>query len=209
MTLAPVKLDHITTLELSMVVIVPHTLLDLVSKFTKLKAISLWKIGLQPIQTSSEERRYYSRCTWAYYLRKIGEAFPAPENVKTFMIGWITELLDPDMVQHPVRFAGKINVNSNGVEAFEDVEDVFKCRKRVGSNVRTWLDELAEKAFMQIPIEISSSSDDEEDEDSQNDGTLDDGSEDDGYDGDGNGDDGNGDDGSEDHELLDVYDDVD
>lgn len=82
----------------------------------------------------------------------------------------------------PVRFAGKTNVDGNGAMTFEDAENVVKYRKEVGSNVRTWLHGLTEKAFVQ-PSEILSSDDEDEDEDSQigdseSDGSLPDGFED-------------------------------
>ena len=173
-TPTPVQLDHLTTLELGMVNIVPQTLIGLVSKFTKLEAVSLWKVAARG---DAGEMKFDSETTWSHCLRKIGQAFHAPENVKAFMIGWAAEgsvLHRPD----PVRFAGKINVDGNGQKTFEDVENVVSYRKEVGSNVRTWLDELAEKAFLEKPIESSDSSDDDGDEDNDDDGTADDGSED-------------------------------
>ena len=182
-TPTPVKLNHLTTLELGMVIIAPNTLLDLVSKFAKLEAVSLWKIELQPLRGIPEEVGFNDDTSiWAYCLRKIGEAFQAPENVKTFMIGWVAEVVDPGRVPSPVRFAGKTNVDGNGAMTFEDAENVVKYRKEVGSNVRTWLHGLTEKAFVQ-PSEILSSDDEDEDEDSQigdseSDGSLPDGFED-------------------------------
>jgi len=175
----PVRLDHLTTLELGMIVVAPDTLLDLVSKFAKLEAVSLWKVELQPVRDSSEEGKFEGQTMWAYYLRKIGEAFQAPENVKTFMIGWVVE--DMSAMHVPVRFAGKIDVDGNGKITVEDVEDVVKFRKEVGSNVRSWLDGLAKKVFLQEPIEILSDEDpnpEEWSEDDEDDGTPDESEED-------------------------------
>jgi hypothetical protein len=170
MTPTPVKLDHLTTLELGMIDIAPRTLLGLVSKFQKLEAVSLWKVELKPNQVNSDLVEDGGRPLWSYYLRKISEAFHTPENIKSFMIGWITE---PDTTNRirspkPLSFAGKTNIDGNGEKTFEDPEDVVKYRKRVGSNVCTWLEELAEKAFLPPPIEFDGS-DDDEDEDIQDD----------------------------------------
>jgi hypothetical protein len=175
----PVKLDHLTTLELGMIDIVPHTLVDLFSKFTKLEAVSLWKIELQPTRDSPDEPNYDGKPMWSYYLRKIGEAFKTADNVKTFMIGWVTETHRLNVPEQPLRFAGKTNTDGNGVMTFEDVEDVVKYRKRVGRGVAEWLDELAEKAFLPPPPDASSYGDDtddivdEESEDMDEDGSGD------------------------------------
>jgi hypothetical protein len=159
----PVKLDHLTTLELGMMDIAPHTLVGLFSKFTKLEAASLWKVELQPTQDSPDEQDYDGKPMWSYYLRKIGEAFKAADNVKTFMIGWATETHALNALQQPLRFAGKTNTDDNGVVTFEDVQDVVKYRKRVGRDVAEWLDELAEKAFLPPPPDASSDGNDTDD----------------------------------------------
>ena len=83
----------------------------------------------------------------------------------------ITETPIPDTVHSTVRFAGKTNIDCNGERTFEDVEDVVKYRKRVGTDVSMWLDELAEKAFLPprdvSPSDSSATDDDDEDEGSE------------------------------------------
>jgi hypothetical protein len=179
----PVILNHLNTLELGMIDIAPHTLLGLFSKFTKLETVSLWKIALQPVSSAGQD--YDEKSTWSYYLSKIGQSFQTPENVKEFMIGWITETPIPDTVHSTVRFAGKTNIDCNGKRTFEDVEDVVKYRKRVGTDVSMWLDELAEKAFLP-PRDVSpsdSSATDDTDDDDEDEGSEDmDDNEDDGED---------------------------
>jgi hypothetical protein len=105
-----------------------------------------------------------------------------PENVKTLTIGWLSVSTDPKGVPTETRFAGKTNVDSNGIKTFEDVQDVVKYRKRVGSNAREWLEELGEKAFTVETYSTDNSdggvgdseiSEDEEDDDEDDDDDVD------------------------------------
>ena len=143
----PVTLEHLTTLELGMVYVVPRTLLNIVSKFARLEALSLWKVTLQQTQNGPADIGRDGNSLWSHYLPELGRAFQVPENVKTLTIGWLSVNTDPYGVPTETRFAGKTNVDSNGIKTFEDVQDVVKYRKRVGSNAREWLEELGEKAF--------------------------------------------------------------
>lgn len=142
---APVKLDHLTTLDLGMLGFTPDVLIRVVSKFAKLKELSCWKVALRAKGAKADE----DECMWANFLPQLGEAFQAPDHVTRVMIGWVVE----SAYQHPskvhcVRFAGRTSTDSNGEKKFENPEDVVSFRKRVGNNAREWLIELGEKAFM-------------------------------------------------------------
>jgi hypothetical protein len=163
-TPAPINLDHLTALDLGMVHVEAHNLLNIVSKFAKLEALSLWKVVLQDTQKDPDYSERDSGCLWSYYLRKLGQAFQAPEDVKTLMLGWLAEGVTAYGAPRQTRFAGKTNVDGNGIKTFEDVEDVVKYRKRVGSNACEWLEELGDKAFSPTVEMYSSDNSDEDDE---------------------------------------------
>lgn len=157
----PVKLDHLTTLDLGMLGFTPDILIRVVSKFAKLKELSFWKAALRINSTKADE----GECMWAGFLPQLGRAFQAPEGVTRVMIGWAVESAyhKPQRVQ-PVRFAGRTSIDSNGEKKFENPEDVVSFRKRVGNNARDWLAELGEMAF--LPSDRSSSVDSEFSDDS-------------------------------------------
>jgi len=172
-TPAPISLDRLTTLDLGMVHIEPQTLLNIVSKFAKLEALSLWKVTLHQTQNDPADISRDGNSVWSRYLPELGRAFQAPEGVKTLTVGWLSEVVGPyGMQRRATRFAGKIDVDSNGIKTFEDVEDVVKYRKRVGSNAREWLEEFGGKAFLpKVDVYETDSSDssDEGDEDDEGD----------------------------------------
>ena len=178
-----VTLDHLTTLDLGMVHVAPRTLLALVSKFTKLEELSLWKITLQTKSYSPDVLEPGDHCLWSYFLRKLSEDFPTSENIKTFMIGWPTEYANMQPVPLPVRFEDKTKVDGAGHLTSESFDDVITYRKRVGSNICEWLEDYGKRASLPPLIESVSSEDEDEDEDSQegdgeSDGSLPDGFED-------------------------------
>lgn len=154
---SPIALEHLHTLDLGMLYVTPKTLLRVVSKFAKLKALSLWKANLH----SLEDRGDNADCLWASYLPEIGKAFQAPEHVSTFMIGFAGEVVDYHVTE--VKFASKVSVDGNGVKKFEDPEGKVSYRKRVGSNVKEWLVDLGKRAFVEKQ-DLSDDSDDSEDD---------------------------------------------
>lgn len=165
---APITLDHLTALDLGMLYVTPKTLLRVVSKCTKLKALSLWKVALQSFEARDEN----ASCLWSWCLPKIGEAFQAPEDVSAVMIGFAGEMTNgtfsstlPD-----VQFANKVSVDGNGEKNFEDPEGKASYRKRVGSSVKDWLEDLGKRAFVDKPDlsdDSNISEDDEVDEDDE------------------------------------------
>lgn len=166
MTPAPITLDHLTTLDLGMVDVAPRNLFALVSKITKLEALSLWKVTVQPSRDDPEVIEPDDNCLWAYCMRKLGESFQSPENIKTLMIGWPTEYANMRPEPLPVSFADRSKVDEKGHLTRESFEDVVTYRKEVGSNVCTWLATLGERASLPPSIEsvTSESEDDEEDD---------------------------------------------
>lgn len=165
---APVTLDHLTTLDLGMAHVKPRTLLAIVLKFTKLEALSLWKIAFPKALEELNDPEFTGTCMWSYYLPKLGEAFPAPENIKNFMVGWPAESVTAGLPPERVRFADRTKVDEKGSLTPESFDDVVTYRKEVGSNVCAWLGELGERASLPPPIESDSSgADEDEDEQSQ------------------------------------------
>ena len=178
---APVTLDHLTTLDLGMIHAAPRTLVALVSKFVKLEALSLWKVTLQTARDNPDVLEPDDSCLWAYYLRKLSEAVPAPEGIKTLMIGWTTEYANNRLEPLPVRFVDRSKVDDKENSTRESFEDVITYRKEVGSDLCAWLVELSKRASLPPMIESVSSEasddeneDDDDDEDDSNDGDDDD-----------------------------------
>lgn len=158
---APVTLDHLTTLDLGMAHVKPRTLLAIVSKFTKLEALSLWKIAFPKALEELNDPGFTGTCMWSYYLPKLGEAFPVPENIKNLMVGWPTERVTAGLLPERVRFADRTKVDARGSLPPESFDDVVVYRKEVGSDVCAWLGELGERASLPPAIESDSSQSDE------------------------------------------------
>lgn len=158
----PVKLDHLTTLDLGMLGFTSDILIRVVSKFAKLKELSLWKVALRVKGAKADD----AECIWSSFLPQLGKAFQAPESVTRVMIGWAAEPASQNILRvQPVKFAGRTSTDSNGEKKFEDPEDVVSFRKRVGNNAREWLMELGEKTF--LPSDRSSSVESEISNDSE------------------------------------------
>jgi hypothetical protein len=161
----PIALDHLTTLDLGMLYVTPKTLLRVVSKCAKLKALSLWKVNLQCFEDRSDN----ADCLWASCLPQIGKAFQAPEDVGTIMIGFAAEATRFHL--EDVKFASKVSVDGNGEKKFEDPEGKASYRKRVGTNAKDWLEDLSKKTFIDKPDVIDYSGDSEDDEDDEGEDT--------------------------------------
>lgn len=169
----PIALDHLTTLDLGLLYVTPKTLLQVVSKCAKLKALSLWKVTLQ----SLEDRDENADSLWSSCLPRIGKAFQAPEDVCTVTIGFAYE--STNHFSHPeIKFASKVSVDGNGEKKFEDPEGKAFYRKRVGSNVKEWLEDLGKRTFFEKPDLSGDSDDSEDDEDDDGEDLDDDGGED-------------------------------
>ena len=171
-SLSPIALDHLTTLDLGLLHVTPKTLLQVVSKCAKLKALSLWKVTLQSLEDRGENAEFL----WSSCLPEIGKAFQAPEDVFTVTIGFAYELTS--RFAHPqVTFASKVSVDGNGEKKFEHRESKASYRKHVGSNVKEWLKDLGERAFVEKPGLSDDSDDSEDDEDDDGEDVEDDGGE--------------------------------
>ncbi|GAB7330024.1 hypothetical protein MBLNU13_g01714t1 [Cladosporium sp. NU13] len=159
---SPIALDHLTTLDLGLLYVTPKTLLQVVSKCAKLKALSLWKVTLQSLDNRGEN----TDCLWSSCLPKIGKAFQAPEDVCTITIGFAYE--QTNHFSHPeVKFASQVSVDGNGEKKFEDPEGKASYRKRVGSNVKEWLEDLGKRTFVEKPDLSDDRDDSEDDEDDE------------------------------------------
>jgi hypothetical protein len=148
-----------------MLYVAPKTLLRIVSKCAKLKALSLWKVNLQSFDDLSDN----ADCLWASCLPQIGKAFRAPEDVGTIMIGFAAEVTRFHLTD--VKFASKVSVDGNGEKKFEDPAGKASYRKRVGSNAKDWLEDLGKRAFIDKPGLIDYSGDSEDDEDDEGENT--------------------------------------
>jgi hypothetical protein len=184
----PIAFDHLTTLDLGMLAVIPKTLLQVVSKCPKLESLSLWKVTL----SCSEDRSEENRSLWSVYLPQIGNAFQAPESVSRVMIGFAVEEYRGARSDgsSDAKFANKVSIDGNGEKVFEDPEGKASYRKRVGSNAKDWLEDLGKRTFIEKP-DLSDYSDDSENDDDGED-AEDDGGEsleddDGGSDGDGGG----------------------
>lgn len=175
----PIALDHLTTLDIGMLALIPKTLLQVVSKCAKLQRLSLWKVVL----SCSEDRSESTDCLWSVYLPKIAKAFQAPDGVSRVMIGFAGEEYRgaPSDGYRDVKFANKVSVDANGEKKFEEPGGQVSYRKFVGSNVQDWLEDLGRRTFVEA-LEFSDDSDDGEDDE------VDDDEADEGDDGDGEGD---------------------
>lgn len=160
----PIALDRLTILDLGMLYVTPKTLLRVVSKCAKLRALSLWKVNLQCF----DDRNDSDGCLWASCLPQIGKAFQAPEDVDTIMIGFAAEATRLHVTD--VKFASKVSVDGNGEKRFEDPEGKASYRKRVGSSVKDWLEDLGKRAFVEKPDLMDDSEVSEDDEDDEDDG---------------------------------------
>jgi hypothetical protein len=163
----PIVLEYLTTLDLGMVYVTPKTLLQVVCKCAKLKALSLWKVTLQHTENRSE----HADCVWSRYLPKIGKAFQVPEDVTEVMIGYAGEVTRTTHYNiSEVKFASRISVDGNGEKKFEDPEGKVSYRKRVGSSVQDWLEDLGKRAFIE---NLDNSDDSDDSDDSEGDDELD------------------------------------
>lgn len=167
----PITLEHLSTLDLGMLSTQPETLLQVVAKFPKLKALSLWKIHLSRGGTPDIEN---DRQAWSQFLPKLGRAFQAPEDVGSVMVGFVLEGIRYTRAGDTtnIKFANKVSIDGNGEKRFEEPEGKVSYRKRVGSNVQDWLNELGNRTYIELP-EIASSEDselDDDDEDGDEDG---------------------------------------
>jgi hypothetical protein len=81
-----------------------------------------------------------------------------------------------------VKFARKVTTDGNGEKQFEDPENQVSYRKRVGSSVQDWLEELGDRAFGNRPVYVdvyNSEDDDDEDDEVGEDDDSDDNDDDD------------------------------
>lgn len=184
----------LTTLDLGLVTLRPQTILGLVSKFASLKSLSLWKTSLFEDATLDNVNIAH---TWPPLLQALAKAFQMPLNVEFLMIGWASEILDRISIVQMVKFASTVKTDANGEKVFEGIQDVVSFRKRVGSDLRDWLEALAEGACTpagnrQRGSESGSTDEDSIDSESGIESGLDDDSEDDDNDGDETGDAGSG-----------------
>ena len=163
-----VALAHLTALDLGMLCVTPKTLLQVVSKFAKLKSLSLWKVNLQCL----EDRGDNAGCLWASCLPEIGKAFQAPEDFSTVLIGYAGEMINFNVTD--VKFASNVSVDGNGEKKFEDPEGKVSYRKRVGSNVQDWFGNLGKRAFIEKPEYLDSDDSDDSEGDEDDDGEVDD-----------------------------------
>jgi hypothetical protein len=170
---ATIALEHLTTLDLGMLRVIPETLLRLVSKFAKLKSLSLWKITFPCVENGEAEDDGRS---WATFLPKLGKAFQVPDIVSTVMIGFPVEELGnryPDLLAD-VMFASNISTDQNGVKKFEGLQKKADYRKHVGSDVQLWLENLGNSVFNDLPdlsdeVNLAKHSFDEEEEEEEDD----------------------------------------
>lgn len=165
---SPIALDHLTTLDLGMLSLRPETLLQVVSKFAKLESLSLWKVSLASNSNATE----HALRAWSECLPKLGRAFQAPDNVRSVMIGFAGATPPRAGEIPPVKFASKTSINQNGEKEYEDAVGKVSYRKRVGSNLQEWFDDLGEKAFVEMPswlANLHNDSGDDDDDDSMDD----------------------------------------
>jgi hypothetical protein len=173
----PITLDHLTTLDLGNLCMKPDTLLQVVAKVPNLKALSLWKVVLLNTEVRGSGVPSSTGRVWSDCLPKLGKAFQAPKGVNKVMIGYAVER--SDTLQHYIsdmKFAGKMTIDQNDGKKFEDPEPQVSYRKRVGSSVQDWFEDIGSKVFGDSPIYPNGRSDDSED------GEDDDGEDDDGED---------------------------
>lgn len=173
---APIALDHLTTLDLGMLSLRPATLLQVVSKFANLKSLSLWKVTLSSYKGAAGD----ALRAWPDCLPKLGRAFQTPDNVSSVMIGFAGATPPRSGTILAVKFASKTSINQNGEKEYEDAVGKVSYRKRVGSNVQEWFDDLGEKAFVEIAgspadsLDISDDSEDDDDDENDDDDDDDD-----------------------------------
>jgi hypothetical protein len=164
----PITLDHLTTLDLGNLCMRPETLLQVIAKVPNLKALSLWKVVLLNTEIRGSGIPSSTGRVWSDCLPKLGKAFQAPEGVNKVMIGYAVER--SDTLQHYIsdmKFAGKVTIDPNDEKKFEDPEGQVSYRKRVGSNVQDWFEDIGNKVFGDSPIYPNGRSDDSEDEDDE------------------------------------------
>ena len=163
----PIALDHLTTLDIGMLTLMPKTLLQVVSKCAKLERLSLWKVLL----SCSEDRNESVDCLWSVYLPRIAKAFQAPDSVKRVMIGFAGEEYRGARSDgyREAKFANKVSVDKNGEKKFEEPQAQVSYRKFVGSNVQDWLEDLGRRTFVE-KLESSDDSEDSEDDEVEDDG---------------------------------------
>jgi hypothetical protein len=167
---APITLDHLTTLDLGMLRMTSKTLLQVAAKFPTLKALSLWKVVLLCTEERSIDDEPPVGHVWSKFLHKLGKAFQAPEAISNVMIGFVVEK-SSTRSHHTtnVKFARKVTTDGNGEKQFEDPEYQVSYRKRVGSSVQDWLEDLGNRAFgnrpVYVDVDVYNSEDDDDEDD--------------------------------------------
>lgn len=143
MAVPSIQWVSLTTLDLGLVTMRPPTILALVSKFVNIKSLWLWKTCLFEDTTPDTDGSAHA---WPPLLQALAKAFQKPLDVEFLMIGWAAEILDRISIVQMVKFASTVKTDANREKVFEGKQDVVSYRKRVGSDVREWLEALAEGA---------------------------------------------------------------
>lgn len=170
----PIKLEHLTSLELGMLTVTPDVLLHVVRKFAKLKVLSLWKVALKGKALKVTDPDVSD--LWADFLPKLGEAFNEPQNVTEVMIGWAVEVVQDIQrasLTQPVKFAGEVSSNeSDQGKKFRAAEYIVKFRQQVeANNAHEWLTALGDKTCLPPEPEASDDSDLSMDDDDDDEGS--------------------------------------
>lgn len=161
-----VQLKYLTTLDLGLLSADPAVLLPIIAKFP-LTSLSLWKVSLQP---SGALLLLPDSNMWTPFLKRLGNFISRPLEFKALMIGYPVDGARNTTTffrdAGPVQFAGKITTDAYGEKVFEDLQSQVTYRKRFGSDVRTWLEDLASRTHLpdQNGQEVDSSDESEEED---------------------------------------------
>lgn len=166
----PVQLEHLTRLDLGLLISAGQALVDVVSKFN-LQSLSLHKIRLL------ERCRPENAEIWAEFLSNLAEAFKNPGQVTDLSIGWASQAYTEHGSFQYVNFAKKVTLNANGEKEYDDLEPLVIYRKQKdGIDVREWLRDMGGRACRPDRVVDLDSSESEqtgtdEDDDSDSDGS--------------------------------------
>ncbi|KAK3716313.1 hypothetical protein LTR37_006463 [Vermiconidia calcicola] len=164
-----VQLQYLTTLDLGLLSADPAVLLPIISKFP-LTSLSFWKVSLQPRDALG---LLPDSNTWSLFLKRLGNFISRPSEFKTLMIGYpVDGSRTTSWVRDAgaVKFASRITTDANGEKVFEDLQSQVTYRKHFGSDVRTWLEDLALRTHLP---DQSGQEDDSSDESEEEDSDLD------------------------------------
>lgn len=158
-------LHQLTVLELGNFNAKPINLIHMITKL-RLRNLSLWRIAL----LCKDQAAYDAEpSVWSSFLASLGTALPSTTELQSVLVGQCHQRMDEQSAfvraTLSIEFADHVTMDENGDTKYEGLRSDIKFRKRYGSDVRQWFNNLSGRVYISRRNETQSAPDDGSGED--------------------------------------------